>query len=520
MARNRPIRIFTMLAVLLVALIFASPKSKAAIYAGPGAGWLVISSHSYQQDAINVARKYARNFPSIVVFSSNNGFFAVSVGWINKQQGAALTRQLKSGGFLPADSYISNGQRWLQPVWTANNSHYENRRNFLNASRLYAPGNYSPQPKPKPTPIPYYVSELPSKNAKVTGLQRSGDSYLSLREGPHVTYDEIVRMRANTKLKITGKSKSWYRVKLRNGMIGFAHSKYVSVVEVPIIGPDRTVKEEVPTIGPDPNKGKVSDTAHIDQPKPEKIHQADSRDKDDNASTVDQKRVALVLGNSNYENTAALANPKNDADAIGTTLENLGFSVIKGLDLSKSGMELSIRDFVRQLPGADVALFFYAGHAMQVNGTNYLIPIDAQLEDSTAIDFETINFNVILEFMSETDRTSIALLDACRNNPLARNFTRKLGKSRSAFVGRGLAAPTSGEGQLLIGFATSPGEVALDGEGKNSPFTTALLEHMTTPGLEIELMLKRVKSDVFENTDGRQSPWNNSALRKEFYFAK
>jgi uncharacterized caspase-like protein len=201
-------------------------------------------------------------------------------------------------------------------------------------------------------------------------------------------------------------------------------------------------------------------------------------------------------------------------------LKKLGFEVVKGLDLTKSGMEASIRDFVRLMPGADVTLFFYAGHAMQVNGINYLIPIDAALADSTAIDFETINFSVILNFMNENDRTSIALLDACRNNPLARNFTRKLGKSRSAFVGRGLAAPTSNTGQMLIGFATAPGEVALDGEGKNSPFTTALLKHMETPGLEIELMLKRVKSDVYEETEGNQSPWNNSALRKEFYFVK
>ena len=233
---------------------------------------------------------------------------------------------------------------------------------------------------------------------------------------------------------------------------------------------------------------------------------------------ADQKRVALVIGNSAYQNAPELPNPHNDAAAMSAKLSTLGFKVITSLDGTKVAMENAVRDFVREMTDADVVLLFYAGHGMQVNGVNYLIPIDAKLEDSTALDFETIDLNTILNFMNQDDRISIALLDACRDNPLSRRFTRSLGATRSAFIGRGLAAPTAGTGQVLIGFATAPGEVAQDGAGNNSPFTTALLDNIATKGLEIELMLKRVKQEVYESTNKEQEPWNNSALRKEFYF--
>ncbi len=489
-------KILTWITFVFVSLIYNSHSAKAAIYAGPETGWFVISSHSTQQDAIKNARQYARSFPTILVFSSTNGFFAVSLGWVTKERGKDITRRLKSGGYVPGDSYVSRGQRWVRAVWSANNSHLANRAGFLKASRLIMPGETitNPIPDTGPDPEPYNVTRVSPSPAKVAGLDRSGDNYLSLRLGPGTSFREILRMRSGTRLTITGQSSAWYQVKLDDGRTGFAHSKYVKLAKVPIVGP---------VTDPDRQAGTSADD-----------------NKNAGATIPDQKRVALVLGNSKYENTANLANPKNDADAIGTTLERLGFAVVKGLDLTKVGMELAIRKFVRQLQGADVALFFYAGHAMQVGAKNYLIPTDAALEDSTALEFETIKFNLIIELMNESGRTSIALLDACRNNPLARNFTRKLSKTRAALVGSGLAAPSLAGGQLLIGFATSPNEVALDGETENSPFTAALLRHMETPGLEIELMLKRVKSDVYEETGGNQSPWNNSALRREFYFVK
>lgn len=505
-------RVLGIITFLLILLNFHSVYS--SIYAGPQTGWLVISSHSEQNVAINKARSQARNFPSVTVFRSTNGYYAVSIGWVRTAQGKSITRQLVNSGYIPSDSYVHNGKRWAQVIWTANNSHVSGQQSFLNAARLSIPGNNIPQPQPAPS-APQIIAMSPTP-ALVGGLKRTGDNYLSLRQGPDTSFGEIVRMRPDTRLTITGRSGKWFRVKLSNGTNGFAYSKYVKITQIPLVGPDRAPTPDVPIVGPDKIPEPPVDVA--EKPTKPEISRPDP---DDLKAITEQNRVALVLGNSEYQNTSALANPKNDAAAISQKLEALGFTVIKGLDLGKSGMESAIRDFVRELPGADVALFFYAGHAMQVDGANYLIPIDAALEDSTAIDFETINFNVILNFMNAEDRTSIALLDACRNNPLARNFRRKLkGKARSAFVGRGLAAPNANGGQLLIGFATAPGEVALDGEGKNSPFTTALLKHIETPGLEIELMLKRVKSDVYEETEGSQSPWNNSALRNEFYFAK
>jgi uncharacterized protein YraI len=508
------LRISTCLVLILLLAVGLFQTVQASILAGPDGSWLVISSHSYQQDAETQARKYSRDFPSTVVFSSSNGYFVVSIGWARKYQRDGILDDLKYSARIPGDSYFSKGARWVQALWTPNDSHYGDRRTLINATRLVLTRTPTPDVSNPVVPIRPIISDLPPRAAKVAGLENTSDKLLSLRGGPGISFAELVRMRAGTRMTITGKSKSWFRVKLNNGMTGFAHSKYVLLVEVPTIGPDQVTDNNVSIIGPD-NANKQNS----------KNQQQSSLNSGDINTEIkpdqsDQKRVALVFGNSSYQHTTALTNPKNDADAVADSLKKLGFEVVKGLDLTKSGMEASIRDFVRLMPGADVTLFFYAGHAMQVNGINYLIPIDAALADSTAIDFETINFSVILNFMNENDRTIIALLDACRNNPLARNFTRKIGKSRSAFVGRGLAAPTSNTGQMLIGFATAPGEVALDGEGKNSPFTTALLKHMETPGLEIELMLKRVKSDVYEETEGNQSPWNNSALRKEFYFVK
>jgi uncharacterized caspase-like protein len=199
------------------------------------------------------------------------------------------------------------------------------------------------------------------------------------------------------------------------------------------------------------------------------------------------------------------------------TLRSLNFEVIEGEDLTKTAMEGKIQDFAEKVSDADVALFFYAGHGMQVSGKNYLIPIDAKLERATAVDFETIDADRVLGYMSDEDRVSIALLDACRDNPLARKFARNLGASRSAAVGQGLAIPTAVGGGLLIGFATAPGDVALDGEGKNSPFTSALIRHLPEKGLEIEQVLKRVKADVIKDTDNQQRPWVNSDIAVNVY---
>jgi Caspase domain len=230
-------------------------------------------------------------------------------------------------------------------------------------------------------------------------------------------------------------------------------------------------------------------------------------------------KVALVIGNGAYQNANPLPNPANDATDMAAMLETLGFTVISGVDLTQAKMAQKVGDFEEAARGADVTLFFYAGHGLQVNGLNYLVPIDAKLERASSLQFETIESSVIMSSMSGAGRTAIALIDACRNNPLSRSFSRSLGASRSAAVGQGLAAPTMSAGGMIIGFATAPGDVAADGEGRNSPFTKALLKNMPIPGLEIQQMMTRVKADVFSETKESQEPWHNSSLRSDVYLA-
>jgi len=228
------------------------------------------------------------------------------------------------------------------------------------------------------------------------------------------------------------------------------------------------------------------------------------------------KRVALVIGNSEYVNTPRLANPKNDATDIAAELQKLGFRVIEGRDLDKVAMDRKIRDFAQALVGAEVGLFFYAGHGLQVGGQNYLVPTDAELKTASALDFEMVRLDLVHRTMERETPTNILIIDACRDNPLARNLARALG-TRSIQIGRGFAAVESGEG-TLIGFSTQPGNVALDGKGRNSPYASALLKHLSTPGDDLPTILINVRNDVMEATARRQVPWEHSALTAKFYF--
>ncbi len=222
------------------------------------------------------------------------------------------------------------------------------------------------------------------------------------------------------------------------------------------------------------------------------------------------KRVALVIGNSAYKNVPQLANPKNDASDMAAKLEALGFEVVQGEDLDLRGMRSTVRDFVRKLDGADLSLFFYAGHGLQVNGNNYMAPVDAQLASYDDLDFEALPMDLVLSAMERNTKVNLIFLDACRDNPLAQNLARSMG-TRSTAVGRGLAKIGSGIGSL-IAFSTQPGNVALDGDGRNSPFTTALLKHLGTPGKSVTTDLISVRKDVLAATGGKQVPWDNSSL--------
>jgi tetratricopeptide (TPR) repeat protein len=224
------------------------------------------------------------------------------------------------------------------------------------------------------------------------------------------------------------------------------------------------------------------------------------------------KRVALVIGNSNYQFSSKLSNPGNDAQDISTTLRQIGFEVVEGRDLDRRGMDDAIRQFSRKLDGAGLAILFYSGHGVQVNERNYLIPTDARIERAADLNLDAFDLQRIIDQMETEKRVNLIFLDACRDNPLTRSLARNSGGgTRSAAVGMGLAPVQSAAG-TLIAYATQPNNVALDGDGRNSPFTTALLKYMVVPNLEVELMMKQVRLDVMAATREKQVPWGHSSL--------
>lgn len=224
------------------------------------------------------------------------------------------------------------------------------------------------------------------------------------------------------------------------------------------------------------------------------------------------KRVALVVGNSAYQNAAPLKNPANDAEDMAEKLARLGFEVVVGLDLTNDQMKRKVRDFSQKLEDADVSLFFYAGHAMQIDGQNYLAPVDTAIASKADLDFETVSMDLIQRQMERNTKTSLIFLDACRDNPLSRSL-----RSKSRNIQVGLAAEQAPEG-TLIAFSTNPGNVALDGDGRNSPFTKALLTNLERPGVEISTMMTDVRIQVNHETREKQVPWMRSSLLGHFYF--
>ena len=222
-------------------------------------------------------------------------------------------------------------------------------------------------------------------------------------------------------------------------------------------------------------------------------------------------RIALVIGNSDYEN-APLANPVNDARLIAQTLRQLDFQVLEHLNVNQKDMKRAIQLFGDrlELAGAEaVGLFYYAGHGVAVNGRNYLIPTDAAIDRESDVDIGAVATDTVLAQMEYTKNAlNFVILDACRNNPYTRSF-------RSAT--RGLARMDAPRG-TLISYATAPGDVALDGDGKHSPYSRALAKAMLKPGMQVEQMFKRVRQLVIAETENRQTPWESSSLTGDFYF--
>lgn len=223
-----------------------------------------------------------------------------------------------------------------------------------------------------------------------------------------------------------------------------------------------------------------------------------------------------MIGNSSYQHTVELTNPRNDAGDIARELKRLGFHVISGFDLDKHSMDRKILEFAEALNGVDAGLFFYAGHGVQVSGQNYLVPVDAKLSTAVALDFEAVRLDLIQRTMERQTKTNLIFLDACRNNPLSRNLARAMG-TRSTDIGAGLAPVESGFG-TLVSFSTQPGNVALDGKGRNSPFADALIQQLASPSEDISTMLVNVRNAVMRATQDKQVPWEHSALRAKFYF--
>ena len=241
----------------------------------------------------------------------------------------------------------------------------------------------------------------------------------------------------------------------------------------------------------------------------------------DHASAATPKKVALVMGNSAYQHAVELPNPKNDAKLMAETFRTAGFTVIEGEDLDKNSMASLVDQFTEAAFDADIAVIYYAGHGLQVEGQNYIVPIDGQLETAAQLKTRTIQVDKLLSALPSDPAVSIVILDACRDNPLARSLAKALPASRSAATG-GLApvqtnGQTANSGGLLIAYSTDPGAVALDGKGVNSPYTTALARHLATPGLEIQSALTRVRADVSEATGGAQHPWHNASLSREVF---
>ncbi|GAA4453899.1 hypothetical protein GCM10023189_19640 [Nibrella saemangeumensis] len=228
-------------------------------------------------------------------------------------------------------------------------------------------------------------------------------------------------------------------------------------------------------------------------------------------STVAEKRLALVIGNASYPGASRLMNAVNDAQDVAKSLEEVGFTVMLRTDLDKRGINQAVKDFGEQLAHYQVGMFYYAGHGVQHNGTNYLVPVDADPRSEADIAYECEPAERIVAKMEEArTRTNIVVLDACRNNP----FTRSLSRGGD---NKGLASMMAPQG-TYIAYSTAPGQTAADGSGRNGLYTQAFLRVVRQPNLTIEEVFKQVRIEVTQKSDRKQTPWESSSLVGDFYF--
>jgi hypothetical protein len=222
-------------------------------------------------------------------------------------------------------------------------------------------------------------------------------------------------------------------------------------------------------------------------------------------------KVALVIGNAEYQTVGRLANPVNDASDFAAALERVGFDVTLAIDLDFSGMHKALQTFSRAADGADMAVVYYAGHGLEIDNRNYLIPVDATLDSDRDVALQAISLDLVTQTVDAAKSLRMVVLDACRNNPFASRMVRS---SASRQIGRGLAdvEPT---GATLVAYAARGGTVAADGSGRNSPFMAALLRNIEKPGLDVSLMFRKVRDEVLAATDNQQEPFVYGSLPGE-----
>lgn len=231
---------------------------------------------------------------------------------------------------------------------------------------------------------------------------------------------------------------------------------------------------------------------------------------------LEGRRVALVIGNSNYKNLPKLPNAANDAKAVSDVLKRAGFEVLFGADLDGKGFEDNVRSFLRSMRQGDVSLIYYSGHAVQVAGQNYILPVDASLTTPYDVEVKTYNLSNILSYMGQASKLQIAILDACRDNPFKAGYYYLGDKKVEVGANKGLAMTTPGLGSLIV-YSTAPDQVAYDGSGELSPFSQAFTGRALTPGVEVRELVTRIRNDVIQATGGRQVPWDVSSLTTSFY---
>ena len=225
------------------------------------------------------------------------------------------------------------------------------------------------------------------------------------------------------------------------------------------------------------------------------------------------RRIALVIGNSEYDHVSSLPNPANDSKDISEALTRIGFDVVSETNLDYRRMRLILRDFAEKAEDADMALIYFAGHGIEIDNTNYLIPVNAELRSDRDVEFEAIRLDTVIGAMAVSGGLKVILIDACRNNPFLASMTRT---SATRSIGRGLGRVDPGG--VLVGYAARGGTLALDGDGRNSPYARALLTHLEEPGLELGKMFRKVRDTVFNLTDGHQEPFTYGSLPGEDIF--